>query len=237
MTQDDNLLFEELGGVWKFTELWELGLGKENMRLCQLAFWVSFDEARAGYVDTGCWADMATGELSLSQNYRPLKALKYIKQDDTCFGVLSTPAAVFYPGDGCRRVRWEGSEIRDVTPGDLSTLRGFAAGAIAPEAKAVKNLLKNTLTDPMTFRLLAFDRIAQGPEDVLVLQDSQGDTIRLGDAPWMEPTTRCLLMLPDRALLEGQVLLGGFWYDAAARRLTLQPLSIITPEQIVRLLY
>ncbi len=237
VTQDDNLLFEELGGVWKFTELWELGLGKENMRLCQLAFWVSFDEARAGYVDTGCWADMATGELSLSQNYRPLKALKYIKQDDTCFGVLSTPAAVFYPGDGCRRVRWEGSEIRDVTPGDLSTLRGFAAGAIAPEAKAVKNLLKNTLTDPMTFRLLAFDRIAQGPEDVLVLQDSQGDTIRLGDAPWMEPTTRCLLMLPDRALLEGQVLLGGFWYDAAARRLTLQPLSIITPEQIVRLLY
>ena len=237
VSQDDNLLFEELGGVWKFTELAEVGLGKANLRLCQLAFWVSMDEARGGFVDTGCWADLATGELSLTKNYRPLKALKYIKQDDSCFGVVETPMAVFYPGEGCRRVRWEGGEIRELTPDDLAALRGFAAPAIPAEAKAAKNLLKNTLGDPMTFRLVAFSAILRGEDGKLALRDGEGNTIRLGDAPWMEPTTHRLPMLPDGALLAGQTLLGGFWYDAGARRLTVQPLSIVTPEGIIRLLY
>lgn len=53
----------------------------------------------------------------------------------------------------------------------------------------------------------------------------------------MEKTTPRLPMLPDGSLLEEQVLLGGFWYDRDARRLKLQPLSIVTPESIVRLLY
>lgn len=85
--QDDNSLFEELGGVWKFSELQELGLGKENLSLCQLAFWVEFDDARKSYIDIGCWADLATGELSLTENYRPVKALKYIKQEDSLFSL------------------------------------------------------------------------------------------------------------------------------------------------------
>ncbi len=235
--QDDNSLFEDLGGVWKFAELWDLGLGKKDLRLCQLAFWVEYDEARKEYIDTGCWADLATGELSLTENYRPLKALKYVKQEDSFFGVMKTPAAVFYPGEGCRRVRWESGEAQEVTPEDLGALRGFAAGAIAPEAKAAKNLLKNALTAPMDFRLVRYAQILRGPEEALVLRDESGDTIRLGDAPWMEPTAHRLPMLPDSSLLEGQVLLGGFWYDETARRLKLQPLSIITAERIVRLLY
>lgn len=237
VAQDDNLLFEELGGVWKFSELAELGLEKKDLRLAQLAFWVEFDPARGEYIDTGCWADLATGELSLTQNYRPLKALKYVKQDDSCFGVVETPAAVLYPGEGCRRVRWESGEIRELTSDDLAALRGFAASSIPAEAKAAKNLLKNTLADPMTFRLIAFSAILRGEDGGLVLRDGEGNTIRLGDAPWMEPTTHRLPMLPDGALLAGQVLLGGFWYDAGARRLTVQPLSIVTPENIVRLLY
>ena len=40
VAQDDNLLFEELGGVWKFSELAELGREKKDHRLPQLAYWV-----------------------------------------------------------------------------------------------------------------------------------------------------------------------------------------------------
>ncbi len=235
--QDDNSLFEELGGVWKFSELQELGLGKENLSLCQLAFWVEFDDARKSYIDIGCWADLATGELSLTENYRPVKALKYIKQEDSLFGVVQTPIAVFYPGEGARRIRWEGAEVRETTPADLAALRGFAAGELAPAVKSVKNFLKNTLAAPMDYRLVGYSRILRGEGDILVLQDGKGDTIQLGDAPWMEKTTPRLPMLPDGSLLEEQVLLGGFWYDRDARRLKLQPLSILTPESIVRLLY
>ena len=37
--QDASLLFEELGGVWKLSELEALGLAKQNARLAQLSFW------------------------------------------------------------------------------------------------------------------------------------------------------------------------------------------------------
>ncbi len=84
---------------------------------------------------------------------------------------------------------------------------------------------------------MGYSRILRGEGDILVLQDGKGDTIQLGDAPWMEKTTPRLPMLPDGSLLEEQVLLGGFWYDRDAWRLKLQPLSILTPESIVRLLY
>lgn len=235
--QDDNALFEDLGGVWKFSELLELGLGKNDLSLCQLAFWVEFDDARKSYIDIGCWADLATGELSLTENYRPLKALKYVKQEDSLFGVMDTPAAVFYPGDGCRRVRWETGTARGASDADLAAVRGFAAPELAPAVKAAKNLLKNALSAPMDFRLVAYRRIARGPGGELALQDSKGDTILLDDAPWMEPTSHRLPMLPDGALLQDQVLLGGFWYDGAARRLKLQPLSIVAAGGIVRLLY
>jgi len=234
---DANLLFEELGGVWKFSELAELGLGKGNLRLCQLAFWVEFDQGRKEYIDTGCWADLATGELSLTKNYRPVKALKYVKQEDSLFGVVSTPAAVFYPGEGARRVRWESGEVAEATPADLAALRGFAAKELAPVAKSAKNFLKDPLAGVMDYRLVAYDAILQGEDGTLALRDAKGDTVQLDDAPWMEATARRLPLLPDSGLLEGQTLLGGFWYDAAARRLKLQPLSIVTPETIVRLLY
>ena len=150
---------------------------------------------------------------------------------------MDTPAAVFYPGDGCRRVRWETGTARGASDADLAAVRGFAAPELAPAVKAAKNLLKNALSAPMDFRLVAYRRIARGPGGELALQDSKGDTILLDDAPWMEATTHRLPMLPDGALLQDQVLLGGFWYDGAARRLKLQPLSIVAAGGIVRLLY
>lgn len=234
---DDNLLFEELGGVWKFSELMELGLGKENLRLCQLAFWVEFDQGRKEYIDMGCWADIATGELSLTCNYRPVKALKYVKQEDSTMGVVSTPAAVFYPGSGARRVRWESGEIVSVSSADLASLREKAEKELAPVVKSSKNLLKDALSAPIDYRLLAYDAILRREDGALVLKDAKGDTVLLDDAPWMERTTQRLSLLSDSSLLTGQAMLGGFWYDREARRLKLQPLSVITPESIVRLLY
>lgn len=233
--QDDNLLFEELGGAWKLSELAALGLCKEGARLAQLSFWVVYDEARGEYIDTGAWADVVTGEVSLTQNYRPVKALKYVKQDDTVFGAADIPLACYYPGEGNRRVRWEGMALSPLGGTDLQGLRQAAAD-LATAAKEAKNLLKNTLADPVYLKLLRFARIGLSPEGPALL-DCAGGTILLGDAPELEPTTQRLGMLPDPALLEDQVLLGAFWYDGGARRLKLQPLSILTPDDVVRLLY
>lgn len=233
---DDNELYEELGGVWKLSELEALGRGKSDAELMQLSFWVRYDEARKEYIDTGCWADLATGEVFLSLNYRPLKALKYVKEEDTVFGVAQVPAAACYPGEGNLRIRWDGARIRPVEEADLRRLRAMAGDALGAEAKTAKNLLKNAIADPMYIRLVSFAKLGK-TADGFALQTEGGETIALGDAPGMEPSTDRIALLPDAGLLRHQVLLGAFYYDRGARRLKLQPLSILTESDVVRLLY
>ncbi|MDE6917946.1 MAG: hypothetical protein K2P39_14255, partial [Lachnospiraceae bacterium] len=236
VTLDDTVLYEELGGIWKLSELEELGKSKKNASLMQLSFWVTYDEARKEFIDTGCWADLDTGEVYMNYNYRPVKSLKHVKQEDSVFGVAKVPSAVFYPGDGNVRVRWDGSQIRGYEKEDYEAVFAHAVTSVKQEAKAVKNFLKNAMTQPMMIKLIAFNRIGKIGED-FVLEDKNNDTILLGDMPDMEETIVRLSMLPSAALLENQVLLGAFYYRKENRRLMLQPLSIITHDAVVRLLY
>lgn len=235
-SQDDSELYEELGGIWKLSELEALGKGKQDIDLMQLAFWVSYDEARKEYIDTGCWADLATGEIFVTYNYRPIKALKYVKQEDTVFGVAHVPMAACYPGEGNLRIRWDSSRIRPVEENDLQKLRRLSSVSLAAEAKTAKNILKNALADPMYIRLISFSQIGK-TKDGFVLQTENGETIALGDITGIESTTFRLSQLPDETLLRNQVLLGAFYYDRNARRLKLQPLSILIETDVIRLLY
>ncbi len=233
---DASPLYEELGGVWKLSELEALGSSRKDAHLLQLAFWVEYEEARREYIDIGCWLDMDTGEICLSCNYRPVKALKYVKQEDSLFGAVSISSMQIYPGEGTRRVRWEHGTVAEVTKEQLATVRTFAAESVAAEAKAAKNYLKNAMSAPVLYRLIAFEQIGRIGETP-VLADKNGATIYLGDCPDKEPTLQRLHLLTDRKLLENQVLLGGFYYDAVSKRLLFWPLSIVTEEGIVRLLY
>lgn len=234
--QDDNLLYEELGGVWKLSELEALGRCKKDAKLVQLSFWSSYDAARKEYIESGCWADIDSGEISLTYNYRPVKALKYVKQEDTVFGVAEVPLAVYYPGEGNLRVRWDGMQIREVKDSDLQKLRSFASSDLAAEAKVAKNFLKNAIASPMLFRLIAYEEIGQTKEGYVLRMES-GQTILLGDLPGIEETVKRLSILPDAKLFHHQVLLGAFYYSVQDRRLRLKPFSILTESEIVRLLY
>lgn len=234
--QDDSPLYEELGGIWKLSELEALGRGKTDADLIQLSFWVDYDAAGKEYIDTGCWADLASGEVFVTRNYRPVKALKYVKQEDTVFGVAHVPMAACYPGEGNLRIRWDGAKLRPVESEDLQKLHTLAGTSLTAETKAAKNLLKNALASPLYIRLISFSLLGKGG-DGFALETESGETIALGDAPGMEPSTDRLALLPEEGYLQHQVLLGAFYYDSAARRLKMQPLSIITKEDIVRLLY
>ena len=236
ITLDDTVLYEELGGIWKLSELEELGKCKKNASLMQLSFWVTYDEARKEYIDTGCWTDLDNGEIFMNYNYRPLKSLKYVKQEDSIFGVAKVPSAVFYPGDGNVRVRWDSAQIREYEKEDYEAVFQYAITSVKQETKSVKNFLKNAMTQPMMIKLIAFNKIGKSDEG-FVLADKNNDTILLGNMPDMEETTVRLSMLPDGSLLENQVLLGAFYYDKNSRRLLVQPLSIITHDAVVRLLY
>ncbi len=234
--QDDNRLYEELGGIWKLTELEAIGRGKTNLSLMQLSFWVAYDMAGKEYIDTGCWADLSTGEIFMTYNYRPVKALKYIKEEDTVFHVAQVAKAFTYPGEGNLRIRWDQAQIRQTELSDLQKLRSLAVKELAPEVKNVKNRLKNALADPMLLKLISFERIGIAGEDYF-LETLSGETIVLGDVPGMEATAERIGLLPDSSLLKGQTLLGAFYYDKKTARIKLQPLSIVTEETVVRLLY
>ena len=234
--QDNSELYEELGGIWKLTELESIGSCAANVSLAQLSFWVNYDEARKEFIDTGCWVDLATGKISMTYNYRPIKALKYVKQEDTIFGVAELPMAYYYPGQGNQRVRWDGSAIRGVEEKDITAIRSFAVSSLATEIKSVKNVIKNALADPIHISLVAYELIGTDGEHY-VLKNAAGETIQLGDSSYLEASTDRIGLLPDGKLLEHQVMLGAFYYDSADKRLKLQPLSIVTEKEIIRLLY
>lgn len=235
---DDTVLYEELGGAWKLSELEAIGKCKKNVRLMQLSFWVNFDEARKEYIDSGIWTDLADGTVYMTKNYRPLKSLKYVKADDSIFGVVTTPSMAVYPGDGTVRVRWESAEYIDAETDDYKKLRSFAAQSIGGISKEVKNTLKNAIASPVVFKIVAFSKIGE-TTDGTALKSKGGDTVLLKDCPDIEPTVERLYMLPNKAYLENGTMLCGFFYNAELHRLCAQPLCIIPDSEdvVVRLLY
>ncbi len=236
LDQDDNLLYEELGGIWKMSELEALGRSKKNVSLVQLSFWVIYDEVRKEFIDTGCWIDLDSGEIYMTYNYRPIKALKYVKEEDSVFEKLQISNLVEYPGEGNVRVRWESAEFLVRENDDLKRIRSFASHSLKNEGKLAKNLLKNPLSPSMWIRLIAYEKIGR-INDKVVLRTVEDDTIMLEDYENMEPTVGRLTHLPDCNLFENQVLVGALFYDGMAKRLVIQPLAIVTEQEIVRLLY
>lgn len=236
LEDDDSVLYEELGGIWQLDRLNQLGLCKENARLAQLSFQVYLDEARKEYVDLGYWMDVDTGEIVTTKNYRPVKALKYVKQDDTVFDMLNIPLLTYYPGEQNRRVRWENASFEPLEEGIFAKLKANSSGDLSVLVKEIKNQIKNTLAQDFTAASIRFSRIGKIGEE-LVLEDDKGNRILLKDQRGVEGTVDRLSMLPEPEALKDQALFGAFYYDEGSRRICLQPYSIITDAHVIRLLY
>lgn len=238
ISNDDTILYEELGGNWKLSELELLGKCKKNAHMAQLSFWVTFDEARKEYIDTGAWCDLDDGNVYLTKNFRPLKSLKYVKAEDSIFGAADIPSMAIYPGDANPRVRWDGCSIRELSTDDYNKLRSHAIISVSAELKAVKNKLQNAMASPILYKLTAFSKIGKCA-DGIALRTRSGDTILLEDFPELQPTVERLEILPNAKLIENGVMLCGFWYNGEKRRISAQPLCIIPDNEnsIIRLLY
>lgn len=236
---EDNLLYEALGGVWKLEELEQAGCMKENAELVQLSFDVRFDDARKEYIDRGYWVELTSGIIYQTLNYRPMKALKYVKAEDTCFSQIKTPKLCYYPGTGCQRVRWDAYEMAEVDDAALQTIRSFAQPNLAQLVKQVKNEIKNTMSEKYMPVLLAFDTIGK-VGDALVLQTADGERMVLRDraADGQDHSSVYKLdWLVSTKWRQNQVIFGLMYYDAQDATLCLHPYSLVTNEQIIRLQY
>ena len=235
---EDSALFEALGGVWKLEDLRAIGSFKENARLVQLSFDVSLDQAKKERVERGWWLDTGSGGLFQTLNLRPLKALNYVKGDDSRFGLLEVPALYIYPGEGDRRVRWDSADARPLTQEEQAALPALAQPGLSEAVKLVKGKIKNTLAPKLLAVLLPIGRLGRLGEE-LVLEDPRGDRILLRDRPEDGPDHACVqrLELLPRAVPAGSALFGLMFYDGRDRALCLHPYSVVTADEIIRLQY
>ena len=232
-TPEDSALFEALGGVWKLEDLRAIGSLRENVRLVQLSFDVSLDQAKKEYVERGWWIDLDSGELFQTRNLRPMKALKYVKGDDSRFGLLEVPALYIYPGEGDRRVRWEAASPRPLTAEERAALPALAQPGLAAAVKQTKAAIKNTLAPKFLAVLVPVGALGKVGE-ALVLEDPSGGRIVLRDRPGEDPCAARLSMLE---LPAGSALFGLMYYHEGDRSLCLHPYSLVTPAEVVRLQY
>lgn len=231
---EDSILYEAMGNVWKLSQLKEIGLYKENAAIIQLSFTVLHDDMHKADIDTAYWVDIETGEISKTENIRPLKAQKYIKAEDSVFGVHFIKELYRYPGGINRRIRWEAAEITDAAPETYPLVISKAESSISEAVKKAKNELKNTLSDKNAAMLVRFDSIEFAVSDGHPVMKLGGESIAL-EANGNYPDTADVLKVTSNEYLRNGALLGEIFYIPEKKRIYMCPISIVNENGIMRL--
>ncbi|MDH6308765.1 hypothetical protein M2451_001331 [Dysgonomonas sp. PFB1-18] len=234
----DSAIEEQIGYVWKLIELMQYGLYEENGELVQLSFNSYDNPALKEYVDEGIWLNLKSGKLYKTKNYRPYRAAKYIKEDNSSFDVLQLKEMFIYPGDQNPRVRWEPEAVKEriIEVKDLTSILALASGNYADTIKSVKNTIKNPLMDKNPVVLLTLHK-AYLNGDNLVIEDSLGNKLTLKDIQEQNISSATNLKAILPANPQGFALAVMMNNDVQTGLLSAQPMSLITPEKIIRLLY
>jgi hypothetical protein len=247
---------EQMGYVWKLTELEGLGLFVESARLLQVGFESFDDKARNQWEERGVWlslggssggvrgsetsdgstgraayGDAATygGAIYLTRNFRPYKAQQHVHQEDSFSSIVETDLYVYPAGDRNPRVRWERFVTRDVTGADLEAARNSGARDFAAVIKAVKNQIRSPLADKNPIFALRVTRLGVNAEHGLSVFDEQAVRLPL----WTDGDFAWLLARASREQAEGNTLICRFNQVMKTGILWGIPLSLITTEEAV----
>ena len=233
--ETDTSIAAWLGHAWQLRELADAGLVEKEAELIQLAFNSYDDVARREFVDTGIWIELGSGKIQLTQNFRPYKAAKHIRSEDSFFEVAQIAELFVYPGDVNPRIRWDAMLQRPLTPADLAAVKKHAHADYAKLIKEVKGNLKGPLADKSPVYLIQFAKLGQ-VGDSLVVEDKNGERLVLAESSRMEEPPSCYLMglLPPK-LHKNQVMAVRFHQDLDEGLLRIKPLSVVTSDSIVRL--
>ena len=227
---------EQIGYAWKLTELMQHGLWEENAELIQLSFYNYDDVARREYVDEGYWMNLRTGKIYKTKNYRPYKAKNYIKEENSFFDVIHTKELYIYPGDINPRARWDDFSVRDLQVSDIQKVQSLATANYAELVKSVKSSIKNPLMDKNPVALICLYK-AYLMGDHVVLEDESGNKLTLKNSGYFgnEVDSTLQAILPSET--SGICMTVMFENDIETGLFSAQPLSILTGEKIIRLLY
>jgi len=227
---------EQIGYVWKLTDLMQHGLYEENAEIVQLSY-NSYDNAgRKAFIDEGYWFNLKTGKIYKSKNYRPYRAAKYINEENTYFDTLQVPELFIYPGDVNPRARWESQKYRPVTNEDRAKALAGSVADYAEVMKTAKSTIKNPLMEKNPVVLLKLNKAYLLGEHI-VIEDKSGNKLTVIDLLEQQISTETTLksILPEKcenyaltAMIDNNIQTGLF---------TVTALSLIAPDKIIRLLY
>lgn len=234
---DGAYLFTKMGYVWKIDELKNIGLYKENGELLQLGFYSYSDDIRQNFVDIGFFINLGESDIYKSINIRPFKISDKLKADDTIFEICDVSEFYIYPGDMNPRIRWEGYTQRKITVNDLEKVISAAKDDFKIALKSVKEQLKNTLADKNPLKLLKYKELIQ-LDNNLAIMDKNNEIILLDNCESLSipKTTQNIELMISKDNLKDGVILGMFEHDFINNRLIMQPISIVTKTNIIRLL-
>lgn len=230
------LLEERIGHAWQIAELREQGCIRTEVELLQLAFRSYSDPARGEYVDEGYWSDLSSGEIHVTRTYRPFRATKYIREEDSAFQVVRAKELAEYPGELNKRIRWEEAVYRETNAQDYSRVLSFSKSSFAALVKQIKNQIKNPLSEKNPVALVKFEAVYK-TNTSYVLVDQAGSQLPLADISYVNEPTTPMLSLLNMSYLRNQAMVVMFGHNMERNRLEAQPLSIVTTDTVIRLLY
>lgn len=235
ITQDDKIMEEWIGHVWNLNELKDQGFFLENQELIQLGFRAGYDEALQEFVEEGFWYVHPLQEIHKTINIRPKKAAKHIKEEDSCLEKIIAPTLYLYPQSGNRRLRYDDAfSTQPLNPQDYLNIKNIAKTDYEQVIKEVKNQLKNPLMNGELAMIIGYEEIRQNKDDFVMVDASQH---LLTLSSMKGSSLHALSSLPEECLLHHQCALVIFSYDHKTHQILAKPMSIISSEHIVRLLY
>jgi hypothetical protein len=226
-----------LGHPWQLRELKDAGLVQTDVALLQLAFRSFDDWTRQEWVETGAWLNLQTGAVQLTHNYRPYRAAKFIREDDSCFHIAQCAELCVYPGNMNPRVRWDAMQPRPPTAEDYARARQHARDDFRAVIRDVKTQLKTPLGDRHPLALVAYRALGRAGGE-LALEDRAGERLLLADDGLAgEPDTVPLLSMLPAASRREQAMLVRFAHALDTQQLRAKPLSLLTRDEVIRLTY
>ncbi len=233
---EDPALYELLGGAWDPDELREIGLCRRNARLVQLSFDTPFDELGRMETERAFWLELSRGDIVHTLLDRSERALPCERAEDSCFELLEVPSLYETPAVTCPRVWWDGAVPQPLTEEERASLRDYAAESVAAAVSEAKRQLREALLPLCVPVLITVGTVGRVGEK-LVLCDRGGGRIALRDRREdgaALASTRRILSLPAPPA-DGDALFGILFYDEDERSICLQPYSLVTAEDVVRL--
>jgi len=235
---------ELIGYAWKLEELAQYGMFETDAKLAELCFHVRREDDKKQFVDEGFYISLNSGRIFKTRNYRPFKAAKYIKEQDSTFAVLNIQKLYIYPSMSANpRIRWEEDStlniFEEMSPQDYNTIKSHAQPNYSEAIKSVKNQLKNLLLFPHPAVLVQFSKLSKTADNNynFAISDSSGNMISLKQGSYCEDSFISLLDKLTQADTENHAMLLLFENDIESGKLFAQPLALITNEKIIRLVY